>query len=216
MGDVVSIEVDGEPGEPRFEGSREPPAWGLPLAIVVVGTLVLCVGWTLLRSGGAPAASSAAPTATTTTTRSSSAATSAPPAPSVPAHMAVTAEPSEPIPNMHDPVEAARTGLAAWGHFAATGDLTHVRRSFAAGGPQLVQLEDEARRGPSQVGTSLRGYVVTLREPQAEVLSGVATVTGTVFWSRAGEADRTYRWAIELRQADDGSWRLFTVRTLQG
>lgn len=130
--------------------------------------------------------------------------------------MAVTAEPSEPIPNMHDPVEAARTALAAWGHFAATGDLTQVRRSFAAGGPQLVQLEDEAASEPSRVGTSAPGYVVTLPEPQAEVLSGAATVTGTVIWSRDGEPDRTYRWAIELRQADDDSWRLFTVRTLQG
>lgn len=114
---------------------------------------------------------------------------------------------------MHDPVEAARASLAAWGRFAATGDLTEVRRSFVAGGPQLTQLEAQAGRITPPTGLSAPGYVVTLTDPRSEAAPGVASVTGTVVWSRSGEADRAYHWAIVLHQAEDGSWRLFTVRT---
>ena len=114
---------------------------------------------------------------------------------------------------MHDPVEAARTALAAWGDFAVTGDLTRVRLVFSAGGPQLTQLEDEAARITRPADTSVPRYLVTLTDPRSEVASDTATVTGTVVWSRVAESDQTYRWAIEMHKADDGTWRLFTVRT---
>ena len=104
--------------------------------------------------------------------------------------------------------------LVAWGDFAVTGDLTRVRLVFSAGGPQLTQLEDEAARITPPADTSVPGYLVTLTEPRAEVASDTATITGTVIWSRTAEADQTYRWAIELHQVADGTWRLFTVRTV--
>ena len=216
MGDVVSIEVDGEPGEPRFETNGGRPKWGMPVAIVVVGVLVLGVGWTVLRSGGASTASSAAPIVATptTTVRETHTSTEVPlvrggattTIPAVPTTTTV------PTPDMHDPVEATRVALAAWGDFAITGDLTRVRLLFSAGGPQLTQLEDEAARITRPAGTSGPGYVVTLSEPTATVHATTATVTGTVVWTHPAEPDQTYRWAIEMHRADDGSWRLFTVR----
>lgn len=219
MGDVVSIEVDGEPSEPRFETGRSRPAWGMPVAVVFVGALLLGVGWTVLRSGGASSASSAPPVApvvsTPTTARQSSASTEAPlvqggPPTTVPGGSSTTV----PVPDLSDPVAAARVALAAWGDFAVTGDLTSVRRVFAGGGPQLVQLEDEAARITPPTDSSVPRYRVTLTDPRADVASGTATVSGSVTWARASEPDQTYRWAIEMHQDADGMWRLFTVRTV--
>lgn len=218
MGDVVSIEVDGEPGEPRFESNRGRPAWGMPLAIVVVSALVLGVGWTVLRSGGASNASSAAPIVATptTTVRETHTSTEAPlvrsgASTTIPAAPTTT---TVPAPDMHDPVEATRTALTAWGDFAITGDLTRVRLLFSAGGPQLTQLEDEAARITRPADPSVPGYLVTLSEPSTSVHDTTATVAGTVVWTHPAEPDQTYRWAIEMHKADDGAWRLFTVRTM--
>lgn len=216
MGDVVSVEVDGEPGEPRFETSRGRPAWGMPAAIVVVGALVLGVGWTAVRSAGGSTASSAPPSISTPTTqRAAPASTEAPlvqggASSTIPVPTSTTAA----APDMHDPVDAARAALAAWGEFAVTGDLTRVRLVFSADGPQLTQLEGEAGRISPPAGTSVPGYLVTLTDPRSEVASDTATITGSVVWSHPAEPDQTYRWAIEMHAADDGTWRLFTVRTL--
>lgn len=215
MTDIVSIEVDGELGEPRFEASHDRPPWGMPAAIVVVGVLVLAVAWTALRSGGASSAPSATSAVTTPTTaqsagpaadglavRGSTPVAAAQPATMVPRH------------DMRDPVAATRVALSAWGEFAVSGDMTAVRLSFAADGPQLAQLEDEAAR-VAAAPTSSGAYLVTLTDPRQEVGSGIATVTATVTWSRNGESDQTYLWAIELRQLQDQTWRLFTVRSLE-
>lgn len=214
MGDVVSVEVDGEPGEPRFDTGRSRPAWGMPVAIVVVGALVLGIGWTALRPAGGSTAS--APSVSTPTTARTAPASTEAPLVQGGASTTIPAPTSTVVPatDMHDPVEAARAALAAWGDFAVSGDLTRVRLVFSPDGPQLTQLEEEATRITPPADSSVPGYLVTLTDPRAEVASDTVTVTGTVVWSRAAEADQTYRWAIELHQIADGTWRLFTVRTV--
>lgn len=211
MGDIVSIEVDGEVGEPRFEAGRSRPPWGMPLAIVVVGALLLGVAWTALGTPGSTSASSSGAVVSTPT--------SAPTAPSAQTPLvqgratAIQVAPTTmPALDLHDPVNAARASLTAWGDFAATGDLAHVRSVFAVGGPQLAQLEGESTRG-APAAASAAPYIVTLIDPQTAVASTTATVTGKVVWSHPTEADQTYRWAIELHLDADGAWRLFTVRT---
>ena len=205
MGDVVSLEVDGDPVGPQLERNRARPTWGMPAALLLVGALVLGVAWSLVRGGdAAPAASSAV--TTPTTERSSPSTTDVP----LVVGGAPTTAPVAPAPDLHDPVEAARAALAAWGDFAGSGDLSQVRTTFAAGGPQLRQLEQEATRMEGTAGDS---YRVTLTDATADAGDDATTVTGTVTWSRVGEADQVYRWAIELRSAD-GTWQLFTVRTI--
>jgi len=208
MGDVVSIEVDGEPGGPPLERSRARPAWGMPAAVVVVGVLVLGVGWTTLQSGGAPSTASPSAVSTPTTEVDAPATTDAP----LVAGGSSTTTPAPEAADLHDPVEATRAALAAWGEFAVTGDLSGVRLTFVVGGPQLGQLEQEAGRIHS---TDAAGYQVSLTDTSVEEAGGVATVTGTVVWARVGEADQLYRWAIELHEVE-GAWRLFTVRTVGG
>lgn len=210
MGDVVSIEVDGDPGGPQLERSRVRPSWGMPAAVLVVVALILGVGWTVLRSGDASSTASP-PAVSTPTTASRAPATTG--APLVVGGSSTTA-PAPTAPDLHDPVVASRAALAAWGDFAVTGNLSAVRQTFAPGGPQLSQLEQESERlGSTDAAES--GYVVTLTDASVDAADGVATVTGTVVWSRTGETDQAYRWAIELHQAD-GGWRLFTVRTVEG
>lgn len=208
MGDVVSLEVDGDPAGPQLERNRARPAWGMPVALVLVGALVLGVGWSLAGGGDAPPAASSAAGATPTTARSSASTTAGP---RVVGGVSTTV-PVSPAIDLVDPVEAARAALAAWGDFAGSGDLSLVRSTFAADGPQLRQLEREAERMERSSGD---GYRVLLTEATVEDGEGAATVVGTVTWSRSDEADRVYRWAIELRRID-GTWRLFTVRTAGG
>ena len=209
MGDVVSLEVDGDPVGPQLERSRARPAWGMPAAVLLVGALVLGVGWSLVRGGDAPSAASS-PAVTTPTTQSHAPSTSDAP---LVVGGAPTTVPTAPAVSLVDPVGAARSALTAWGEFAGTGDLSLVRATFAVEGPQLRQLEQEsARAEPNAAGGS---YRVALTETMADVGASTATVIGTVTWSRASEADQVYRWAIELRLVD-GDWRLFTVRTVEG
>ena len=208
MGDVVSIEVDGDPVGPQLERDRARPKWGMPAALLLVGALVLGIGWSLVRGGEAPSAASSPAVTTPGSDRS------APPTTDVPLVVggASTTAPVTPAPDLHDPVEAARAALSAWGVFAGSGDLSQVRTTFVAEGPQLRELEQEATRMEPARGD---GYLVALRDITVEGSEGVATVTGTVTWSRAGEAEQVYRWALELRLVD-GAWQLFTVRTVEG
>jgi hypothetical protein len=204
MGDVVSLEVDGDPVGPQLERIRTRPTWGMPAALVLVGALVLGVGWSLVARGGAPSALSRAAVTTPTTARSTP---STADAPLVVAGMPTTAPVTSPL-DVHDPVEAAGAALSAWGEFAGSGDLSQVRATFVAEGPQLRQLEQEAARMDRAPG---EGYRVALSDVTVDGSEGVRTVTGIVTWSRSGEADQVYRWAIELRSVE-GTWRLFTVR----
>ena len=205
MGDVISLEVDGDPVGPQLERNRARPTWGMPAALLLVGALVLGVGWTLVRGGDAPSAASSAAVTTPIAERSSPSTTDGP----LVVGGAPATAPVTPARDLHDPVEAARAALAAWGDFAGSGDLSQVRTTFAADGPQLRQLQQEAARIEGTAGDS---YRVTLTGATAEAGDDATTVTGTVTWSRVGEADQVYRWAIELR-FEDGTWQLFTVRT---
>lgn len=207
MGDVVSLEVDGDPVGPQLERDRARPTWGMPAALVLVGVLVLGVGWSLVRGGDAPSAASSAAVTTPTTDRSSPSTTDVP----LVVGGAPTTASITPALDLHDPVEAARAALAAWGDFAGSGDLSQVRTTFAAEGPQLLQLEQEAARIERTLGG---GYRVLLADATEEAGDGVTTVTGTVTWSRTGEPAQVYRWAVELHLVD-GTWRLFTVRTVE-
>ena len=208
MGDVVSLEVDGNPVGPQLERSRTRPAWGMPAAVLLVGALVLGVGWSLIRGGDAPS-SATNPAVTTPTTQRQAPSTSDAP---LVVGGAPTTAPAAPVIGL-GPVEAARAALTAWGEFASSGDLSLVRATFAADGPQLRQLEQESAR--VEPGAAGGDYRVALTETTADVGGITATVIGTVTWSRASEADQIYRWAIELRFVDD-AWRLFTVRTVEG
>lgn len=211
MGDVVSLEVDGDPVGPQLERSRARPAWGMPAAVLLVGALVLGVGWSLVRGGEAPSVASSPAVTTPTTQRRAPSTSDAPLV--VGAPTTVPTAPTAPTMSLVDPVGAARAALTAWGEFAGSGDLSMVRATFAADGPQLRQLEQEsARAQPDAAGGA---YRVALTETTADVGASTATVIGTVTWSRASEADQVYRWAIELRLVD-GAWRLFTVRTVEG
>ena len=206
MGDVVSIEVDGDPVGLQLERVRVRPAWGMPVAVLLVGALVLGVGWSLLRGGEAPSAASSPAVTTPTTVRSAPSTTGVP----LVVGGGPTTERATSTPDLRDPVEATRSALAAWGEFAGSGDLSLLRASFAAEGPQLRQLEQEAARMERAAGES---YRVSLSDATFEAGDDTATVTGIVAWSRTGESDQVYRWAIELRLVD-GTWQLFTVRTL--
>lgn len=209
MGDVVSIEVDGDPVGLQLERVRVRPAWGMPVAVLLVGALVLGVGWSLMRAGDAPSAASSSAVTTPTTERGAPSTTDVP----LVVGGTPTTAPVTPAPDLADPIEAARAALVAWGDFAGSGDLSLVRATFAAEGPQLRQLEQEASRvDRSGAGGS---YQVALTDAAADVGRTRATVTGVVTWSRVTEADQVYRWAIELRLVD-GAWRLFTVRTVEG
>lgn len=206
MGDVVSLEVDGDPVGPQLERNRARPTWGMPAALLLVGALVLGVGWSVVRGDDAPPAASSAAVATPTIERSAPSTTNVP----LVVGGAPTTAPVTPTPDLHDPIEAARAALAAWGDFAGSGDLSRVRTTFAADGPQLRQLEQEAAR---MEGTAGDGYRVSLADATAEASDEVVIVAGTVTWSRADEPDQVYRWAIELRSVDS-AWQLFTVRTI--
>jgi hypothetical protein len=186
MTDTIEVEVDGvvDDGPPR-----RAPAWGLPAAIAVVGVLALAVIVRVvapgLTAGQAPVGEPA----------------SAPTSPTVPASQDAR-------------VVAARDALAAWGRFAATGDLAALDRPFDPDGPQYQQLANEAGTLRSASATA-QPYEVTLTDAHlGEATPGKAVVTGTVAWTRPDEPDQRYAWELVLRSTDGKAWRLWTVRDL--
>lgn len=194
MGDVVSIEVDGELGPPPLDGDRRPPRLGMPLAVLFVVALIGAIGWTVSRPASAPQATAPVPTtapaivSTTTTPR-----------------LPTTTSPPEPP----GPIEGAQAALDAWGRFAGSGDLGELAEHFAPNGDQLARLRLEA--GTLTVGDP---YRIRLANPSAvDEGTGTVTVTGDVIWTRADEPEQHYRWAIEL-QRSPSAWLLVTVRTV--
>lgn len=206
MNDTITIEVDGELGEPDYLPERPRPSWGMPAAAVVVVLLLVGLAWTLVSGDGSAEAPSATPTPTTVVPASAPS-TSAPPAPSTASTTAIPAEEQPPV-DLTDPISVAAAALEAWGEFAATGDLSIVEGLFDVQGPQYAQLaaEDVDRSGGVP-------YDVTIEQAEVTVDGDVAHVRGTVIWSRAREPEQRYEWSIELRLAA-GEWRLWTVRTV--
>ena len=102
-------------------------------------------------------------------------------------------------------VPAARAGLAAWGRFAASGDLADLAGTFDESGPQYRQLAASA----SGVGGA--PYTVTIDDAQVAAVDDHTTeVTVTAEWSRPDEVIQRYRWTIELRRTDT-TWQVWTV-----
>lgn len=194
MGDVVSIEVDGELGPPPLDDDRRPPRLGMPLALVVVVVLLGALVWSSTRSGAEHEAE--APSATPPTTAPSSAPTTT----AAPATTSTVRAPG--------PIESARMALVAWGRFAGSGDLRELDGYLAPDGEQYEQLRTEA--GSIRAGESYR--VLLENASVSDSGSGITTVTGDVVWARPDQPDQRFRWAIDLR-CEAAACLLVTVRT---
>lgn len=206
MSDTITVEVDGELGEPDYLPERPRPSWGMPAAAVVVVLLLVGLGWTLVSGGGSVEEPSATPSPTTVVP--ASAPSTIAPRESSSTTSTTAAPVEEPAVDLTDPASAAAAALDAWGEFAATGDLSIVETVFDRDGPQYAQLSSEEVDPSGGVP-----YDVTIEQPEVTVEGDVAHVRGTVVWSRVGEAEQRYEWSIELHRAA-GEWRLWTVRTV--
>lgn len=105
--------------------------------------------------------------------------------------------------------------LAAWGEFAASGDLTAIEPFFAATGPQRAQLETEA----PAIAADPAGpppYVFNIVEYGGATTDGdVAEVVAGITLSRPGQPESSFRWRIELRWVPAvARWQLWTVTAL--
>ena len=108
--------------------------------------------------------------------------------------------------------------LADWGEFAVTNDLGKVKDSFWANGPQYKQLAKEAKEregkplGPPPYKLTMSGVQVLEPREDQRVLRGRVQMT------RPGEQPQAFNWDVwlQLDQAADGRWRLWTVRKTAG
>jgi hypothetical protein len=108
--------------------------------------------------------------------------------------------------------------LADWGEFAVSNNLSDVKDSFWANGPQYKQLAKEAKQrqgekieGPPYKMTMSGVEVIPARDDQ-RVLRGKVQMT------RPGEKPQTFNWDVWLQvdPAAGGRWRLWTVRDTPG
>ena len=108
--------------------------------------------------------------------------------------------------------------LADWGEFAVSNDLADVKDTFWANGPQYKLLAEESKDrkalGPPPYKMTMTGVKVIKpgdREDQ-RVLRGKVQMT------RPGEEPQSFNWDVwlQLDEASDGRWRLWTVRETAG
>ena len=108
--------------------------------------------------------------------------------------------------------------LADWGEFAVTNNLSDVKDSFWANGPQYKLLAEEVKSrkavGPPPYKMTMSDVKVIKpgdREDQ-RVLRGKVQMT------RPGEKPQTFNWDLLLQvdQAAGGRWRLWTVSETAG
>ncbi len=93
--------------------------------------------------------------------------------------------------------------LAAWGEFAASGDLQDVEAFFDPGGPQWASLSTEA----GSVGAAFTAEIVQRSlHPDA----GSMVFVGDIMLASNGET-RVISWTIKLRRAPDGHWRIWSI-----
>jgi Calcineurin-like phosphoesterase len=111
-------------------------------------------------------------------------------------------------------IEDGQRALAAWGRFAVTNDLRHVRGHFWATGPQYQDLLRLAklRAGQRPLGPPAYRFVLS----RALVLapsSDQRILQGRVQVSRPGERTQSYRWNVWMRRDTSvgDRWRLWTV-----
>jgi hypothetical protein len=108
--------------------------------------------------------------------------------------------------------------LTDWGEFAVTNDLGTVKDTFWANGPQYKQLAKEAKErkgkpiGPPPYTMTMSGVQVLKPRDDQRVLRGRVQMT------RPGEEPQTFNWDVwlQLDQAANGRWRLWTVRDTAG
>lgn len=121
--------------------------------------------------------------------------------------MSTPSAPTEPVLDVLPVVEA---GLAAWGRFAVTGDLSVLKPWFDVDGPQYRQLAAEAEElaavalGPPPYSVVMSDAVV-VEEAVAEV-----RVRGRVVFVRTGEPSQSFDWEVVVRGAA-GQRRIWTV-----
>jgi Calcineurin-like phosphoesterase len=113
-------------------------------------------------------------------------------------------------------LEDGERALAAWGRFAATNDLRHLRGHFWRNGPQYQDLLRLAklRAGRRPPGPPAYRFVLTHALVLAPSLNQ-RILQGRVQVSRPGERRQSYRWNIWMRRdaSAGGRWRLWTVET---
>ena len=110
--------------------------------------------------------------------------------------------------------------LADWGEFAVTNDLSDVKETFWANGPQYKQLAKEAKErkgkpiGPPAYKMTMSGVQVIAPSNRADQ----RVLRGKVQMTRPGEDPQSFNWDVwlQLDQASDGRWRLWTVRETAG
>ena len=186
MTDTIEVEVDGVVDDST---SGRAPRWGLPLAIAIVAALTLTV---LVRTVG-PGRMSRRPTGP---------------------YAAVTSS-TVSLASQEPQIKVAEAALAAWGHFAVSGELSDLADLFDPDGPQYQQLVADVRvpREP----TSQPPYDVTLSDARLrEVEAGRVMVEGVVHWTRPGEQEQRHVWELEFRSQTGAPWRLWTVRNSAG
>jgi hypothetical protein len=108
--------------------------------------------------------------------------------------------------------------LADWGVFAVSNDLSDVKDSFWANGPQYKQLAKEAKQ---RQGKKIEGPPYTMTMTGVEVIPArddQRVLRGKVQMTRPGEKPQSFNWDVWLQvdQAAGGRWRLWTVRDTAG
>jgi hypothetical protein len=106
--------------------------------------------------------------------------------------------------------------LADWGQFAVSNNLSDIKDSFWANGPQYKQLAKEAKArkpigGPPYTMTMSGVEVIAARDDQ-RVLRGKVQMT------RPGEKPQSFNWDVWLQLDPEagGRWRLWTVQDTPG
>lgn len=110
--------------------------------------------------------------------------------------------------------------LADWGEFAVSNNLGDVKESFWADGPQYKQLAKEAKErkgepiGPPPYKMTMSGVKVIAPSNRADQ----RVLRGQVQMTRPGEEAQSFNWDVwlQLDEASDGRWRLWTVRETAG
>lgn len=173
-----------------------PPTWRLGVAFGVVA-LLLAALILVTRADADPAAAHAVATTPERATTSLEAPVS-----------------SGSVPDADRVLAHTDEALAAWGLFAATGELDDVEATFA-GGPQLEQLRSEA---PDRVasGPGLPAFDFAMSDSEVVNVDGnVASVRTAVTMARRGADTAEFFWQIDLRWDEDRSrWMLYTVATV--
>ena len=110
--------------------------------------------------------------------------------------------------------------LADWGEFAVTNNLSDVKDSFWANGPQYKQLAKEAKErkgkaaGPPPYKMTMTGVQVIAPSDRVDQ----RVLRGQVQMTRPGEEPQSFNWDVWLQvdPAAGGRWRLWTVRETAG